>query len=75
MGNSQPFSNSLIFSTIHSFKGMERENIIFIFSDTKNKFSYKLNELIYTGLTRSKKNLFLINIGLDTYNKFFENFI
>lgn len=73
--NFEPFSNSLIFSTIHSFKGMERENIIFIFSDTKNKFSYKLNELIYTGLTRSKKNLFLINIGLDTYNKFFEKFI
>lgn len=73
--NFEPFNDSLIFSTVHSFKGMERENIIFIFSDTKNKFSYKLNEIIYTGITRSKKNLFLINVALDVYNEFFKNSI
>lgn len=69
--NFELFGDFLIFSTVHSFKGMERENIVYIFSDTKGKMEYKMDELIYTGITRSKKNLFLINVGLEKYNEFF----
>lgn len=54
-------------STIHSFKGWEINTLILIVDNTKNS----TNELIYTGLTRCKENIIIINIGNLDYKDFF----
>ena len=38
---------------------------------TDNKISF--DELIYTGITRCRSNLVIINIGNDAYDKIFES--
>jgi len=51
-------------STIHSFKGWELENIILLIDS-----NFKINhELVYVGLTRSKKNLIVINYKEDYFD-------
>ncbi|MGL6130885.1 MAG: AAA family ATPase [Fusobacteriaceae bacterium] len=72
--NFEIFGNFIIFSTVHSFKGFERDNIIFVVSEPKYLGLDKkknINELIYTGITRAKQNLCIINVGLEEYNDFF----
>lgn len=71
--NFKPFGDYLIFSTVHSFKGLERENIILVLSDAGKNMATRMDEIIYTGLTRCKKNLYIINIGLKKYDEFFKN--
>ncbi len=61
------------FSTIHSFKGWESDTIILIIDKNKRGYSGSA-ELIYTGLTRAKSNLFILNLGDTKYHKFFEDF-
>lgn len=71
------------FSTIHSFKGWEAENIILLLLpeiQNNSEFEgYCVRErentaaLIYTALTRAKQNLFIINFGNDKYHSFFQN--
>ena len=61
-------------STIQSFKGWEAQTVICIiqndaFSDENIITS---PELIYTGITRAKENLFVINIGNNEYDEFFK---
>ena len=61
-------------STIQSFKGWEAQTVICIiqndaFSDDNIITS---PELIYTGITRAKENLFVINIGNNEYDDFFK---
>ena len=46
-------SLSLKMSTVHSYKGMESDTVVFIVMPEDNE------EIIYTGITRSKKDLFL----------------
>jgi hypothetical protein len=61
------------FSTIHSFKGWESDTIVLILD--KNRGGYLgSEELIYTGLTRAKSNLFILNTGANKYKEFFEEF-
>ena len=58
------------FSTTHSFKGLELKNIFLIIDESDN------DELVYTAITRSIQNLFIINLNKqNTYDNFFENFI
>ncbi|MGL5427920.1 MAG: ATP-binding domain-containing protein [Cetobacterium sp.] len=71
--NFKSFGDFLIFSTIHSFKGLERDNIILVISDAGKKMASKMDEVVYTGITRAKKNLYIINVGLEKYNEFFKN--
>ncbi len=54
-------------STIHSFKGWESQAIFLIIEDkiTKSEF----NELLYTGITRARENLVIINFGNEEYHK------
>ena len=69
-------------STIHSFKGWEspalfiiiesnvNSNSILSASNRPDKFS---DELVYTGLTRCRNKLFIINRGNARYDSFFSN--
>lgn len=71
------------FSTIHSFKGWEADNVILLLQPEMQGDSafegYCVKErentpaLIYTALTRAKQNLFIVNLGNDKYHSFFQN--
>ena len=53
-------------STINSFKGWESE-VVFLIIEPKYErsttFNMSFDELLYTELTRSKRNLFVVNFG------------
>lgn len=60
-------------STIHSFKGWEI-NTLFLFIDKDEDDKEFVNsELIYTGLTRARKNLVIFNLGNNKYDNFFSS--
>lgn len=79
-------TDNLKMSTIHSFKGWESPNVIFILEPEisepdghsipiRMKYTVKdienAPELIYTAITRAKENLFIINLGNAKYHDFF----
>lgn len=53
-------------STIHSFKGWESETIFLILENFN--FQMTFDEILYTGITRSRANLILINYGNKDYH-------
>lgn len=55
-------------STIHSFKGWESE-VVFLILEKNNESSSSFDELLYTGLTRTRSNLIVINLGNQEYHK------
>ena len=55
-------------STIHSFKGWESE-FVFLLLENNYGNSDAFDEVIYTGLTRSRRNLVVINFGNAEYDK------
>jgi superfamily I DNA/RNA helicase len=62
------------FSTIYSFKGWEAHTLMLIISNTYSiEEQGSLEELIYTGLTRAKKNLIIFD-ETGVYQKFFSQF-
>ena len=61
------------FSTVHSFKGWESDTIVLVIDQNRGGYSGS-EEIIYTGLTRAKSNLFILNLGEEKYHKFFEDF-
>lgn len=64
-------SGTLKLSTINSFKGWESE-VVFLILEPKYDFSTSFNisfdELLYTGLTRCRRNLVVINFGNQEYD-------
>jgi superfamily I DNA/RNA helicase len=74
-------TGTMKFSSLHSFKGWEIHTLFLIISETtegQNKNfleeqddTFINHELIYTGITRARNNLNIINIGVDRYNDFF----
>lgn len=67
-------------STIHSYKGWEANTVILIIAplkDGRNNIPYAISpeenipELIYTAITRVRKNLMIINCGNMEYHDFF----
>ena len=65
-------SGTIKISTINSFKGWESEVIFLILEkryDTSTSFNESFDELLYTGLTRCRKNLIVINFGNEEYDK------
>ena len=66
-------TRNLKMSTIQSFKGWEAPTIICIIqNDTYNDENVVTSpELVYTGITRAKENLLVINIGNNKYHEFF----
>lgn len=59
-------SGTVKISTIHSFKGWECENLFLII---EKRTSVSFDEVLYTGITRSRKNLVIINYGNIEYNE------
>lgn len=55
-------------SSIHSFKGWESE-VVFLILDKDGNASASFDELIYTGLTRTRSNLIVINLGNQEYHE------
>lgn len=63
-------------STIHSFKGWEIKNLFLIIEDDPDEFSdYISAELIYTAITRTRHNLFIINLNNQYFHQFFSKLI
>lgn len=64
-------SGTIKISTINSFKGWESE-VIFLIIEPKYQnettFNMSFDELLYTGLTRCRKNLVVINFGNAEYD-------
>lgn len=58
-------------STIHSFKGWEINTLFLII---EKESSFLSDELIYTGLTRCRNNLIILNLGNSKYDDFFNKF-
>ena len=69
-------SGALKFSTIQSFKGWEVENVFLIINSNnpsiKNPTNISKDEIIYTGISRTKKNLIIIEIQESKYTDFFK---
>lgn len=64
-------SGTIKFSTINSFKGWESEVLYLILEpkfENTNDFNMSFDELLYTGLTRCKKQLVIINFGNYEYD-------
>lgn len=65
-------SGTVKISTINSFKGWESEVLFLILDpefDTTGFFKSTSDELLYTGLSRCKKDLILINFGNERYDQ------
>ena len=68
-------------ATIHSFKGWESKSVILILQpegsiddDVYNVIGHENSPaLIYTAITRAKRNLFILNLGNSKYHDFFTN--
>lgn len=63
-------------STIKSFKGWESPSVIIILDDEYNSKAACRRpmepEMMYTAITRARESLYIINIGNETYDKFFK---
>ena len=65
-------SGTLKVSTINSFKGWESEAVFLILEpryETSTSFNLSFDELLYTGLTRCRRNLVVINFGNQEYDR------
>ncbi len=61
-------SGTVKLSTIHSFKGWESETVFLIIERNHANIEATFDEILYTGLTRSRKNLIIINFGNEAYD-------
>lgn len=67
-------------ATIHSFKGWESPTVILVLqpegvvdADINGMVENENSAaLVYTGITRAKRNLFILNMGNNKYHDFFE---
>lgn len=59
-------------STIHSFKGWEIDTLFLFIEKEEDEKEFSNAELIYTGLTRARKNLVIFNLGNKKYDDFFK---
>jgi hypothetical protein len=61
-------SGTVKISTIHSFKGWESDTLFLIIEKKFSKMQLTFDEILYTGITRSKSNLIMINFGNLEYH-------
>ena len=61
-------SGTIKISSIHSFKGWESE-VLFLIIEPKSDKSTSFDELLYTGITRCRSNLIIINWGNEEYDQ------
>lgn len=62
-------SGTVKISTVHSFKGWESDTLFLIIEKKFSKMEMTFDEILYTGITRSKSNLVMINFGNVEYHK------
>lgn len=64
----KPNAGNIKISSIHSSKGRESEAVFLIL---QKHFSGdpSFNELLYTGITRTRSNLIVINLGNEEYHE------
>lgn len=62
-------------STIHSFKGWEIDTLVLLIEGGTDPRNASDDELIYTAITRCRKNLLILNLGNPRYHSFFEGHI
>lgn len=69
-------SGTIKISTVHSFKGWESE-LVFLILEPKysENGSYSFDEVLYTGITRSRSNLVIINFGNKEYDERLRNLV
>lgn len=61
-------SGTVKISTIHSFKGWESETLFLILEKKFTQMQMTFDEILYTGITRSRANLVIINFGNEEYH-------
>ena len=61
-------SGTVKISTVHSFKGWESETLFLIFEKKYSQMQMTFDEILYTGITRSRTNLIIINFGNEEYH-------
>ena len=62
-------SGTVKISTVHSFKGWESETLFLIIEKKYSGLAQSFDEILYTGLTRSRSNLVIINYGNEEYHE------
>lgn len=64
-------SGTIKLSTVHSFKGWESDLLFLIVEKTfvDSEFSKSFDEILYTGLTRCRSNLIILNYGNLAYHE------
>lgn len=63
-------SGTIKICTIHSFKGWEIGTVVLVLDNNEN-----INdEMVYTAITRAKKNIIIISFGNKRYDAFFSSF-
>jgi ATP-dependent exoDNAse (exonuclease V) alpha subunit len=55
-------------STIHSFKGWESKLVVLVI-DSYAANDKAIDEIVYTGITRCKEHLYIINMNNSNYDK------
>jgi superfamily I DNA/RNA helicase len=58
-------SGKLKLATVHSFKGLEAENVIYFLNSSDSP------ELVFTAISRARRNLLVLEIGNTNYHEFF----
>lgn len=61
-------SGTVKISTVHSFKGWESETLFLILEKKYSQMQMTFDEILYTGITRSRTNLIIINFGNEEYH-------
>lgn len=61
-------SGTVKISTVHSFKGWESETLFLILEKKYSQMQMTFDEILYTGITRSRANLIIINFGNEEYH-------
>lgn len=61
-------SGTIKISTIHSFKGWESE-LVFLIVESPMSLTQAYDEILYTGITRSRSHLVIVNLGNKEYNE------
>lgn len=70
-------TNEIKMSSIYSYKGWEAENVILLIQPENDSINadgeerMAMAELVYTALTRARSNLFIVNIGNNSFHMFF----
>lgn len=66
-------TGTLKLSTTHSFKGWEINTLFLFIEKEEDDKEFTNAELVYTALTRAKRNLIVFNLGNPKYDNFFKS--